>query len=160
MSDLPNEKPSKSQIKREMASLQKLGEELVTLSASQLAKIPLEDSLLNAIKHAQTITSHEGKRRQLQYIGKLMRAVDSHPIEQALEKIKLKHNENIILFHQVERWRDRFIEKGDETLAEFITQYPEVDHQQLRQLIRGAQQTKPGAERELFRYIREILENK
>jgi len=154
----PDDKPSKSQKKRDMQALQKLGEALVKLSAAELEKLPLSELLLDSIKHAQTITSHEGKRRQLQYIGKVMRDVDPLPIEEALEKLQWKQNQAKVIFHQVERWRDQLITEGDEALAGFINRYPQADHQQLRQLIRAAQQNKPGAERLVFQYIRQIIE--
>lgn len=152
------ERPSKSHRKREMHALQKLGEELLSLSPSQLEKIPLEESLLDALNHARTLTSHLAKRRQLQYIGRIMRDIDPTPIEAALEKIKLKHNQNKILFHQTERWRDKLIAGNDETISEFLTQYPETDRQPLRQLVRLAQQQKPGADTELFRFLRRWIE--
>jgi ribosome-associated protein len=156
--DSSPERPSKSLRKREMTNLQKLGEELVLLSETELAKIPLTDTIQDAIAHARTLTSHLAKRRQLQFIGRLMRHIDPTPIEQALEKIKAKGNEVKIVFHQTERWRDKLIAKGDEELNEFLTHYPHADRQQLRQLVRLAQQTKPGADTALFRFLRQIIE--
>lgn len=152
------EKPSKSQRKRDMTALQKMGEALVKLSASQLAQIPLDPTLATAIKEARTLTAHGARRRQLQYIGRLMRNIDAEPIENALAKIALHHQKSNALFHKVEQWRDQLIEKGDEKLEELMKQFPEMDRQQVRQLIRNAQQKKAGADTELFRYLRSMME--
>lgn len=151
------EKPSKSQRKREMTALQKLGETLVSLSNTELDKIPLSEALSEAISEARRLKSHEAKRRQMQYIGRLMRDIDSKPIEDALASIQLKAQLGKAHFHQIERWRDKLIAEGDERLEEFLNQFPTVDHQHLRQLIRNAKQEKSGADTELFRYLRQIL---
>ncbi len=90
MSEFQEERPSKSQRKRDMIALQKLGESLLKLTPDKLARIPLDESLHDAILVAHSIKSHEARRRQLQYIGRLMRNVDPAPIEKALEKIKNK----------------------------------------------------------------------
>jgi ribosome-associated protein len=152
-----SERPSKSQRKREMTALQKLGETLVNLPQAQLELIPLESKLRAEIDHARTIKDHEGKRRQLQYIGKLMRHVDAEPIEAALAKIQIKHQQNTARFHLVEQWRDQLIAQGDTQLESFVSQFSQADRQHLRQLVRNAQQGKRGAEKELFRYIQEII---
>lgn len=151
------EKPSKSQRKRDMIALQKIGETLVNLSKAELEKIPLEPELIEAIHHAQSLTSHEAKRRQLQYIGRLMREYDPLAIQQALEKIQLRSQEGKAKFHQLERWRDKLIAEGDAQLQLFLQQFPAADHQHLRQLIRNAQQQKIGAAKDLFRYLKEIV---
>ncbi len=158
------ERESRSHRKREMLALQKLGEILVELTEAQLSKIPLDSTLAEAIAHARAITSHEGKRRQLQYIGKLMRHVDPLPIQHALEKLQLKNNLNKSHFHQVERWRDQLIAEGDIVLQKFLQQFPSSDAQRLRQLVRNAQKDaaenkNTGADRALFRYIRTLIEN-
>lgn len=155
---------SKSQRKRDMLALQKIGETLVDLPAPQLAKVPLESPLKEAIDEARRIKDHEGKRRQLQYVGKLMRHVDVQPIQEALDKIQRKGQHSKAQFHQVERWRDKFIaEDGDVVLQEFLQKYPEVDMQHLRQLLRNAQKDvktgkNTGADTFLFRYLREVIE--
>lgn len=154
----PLERPSKSQRKRDMQALQKIGEALVDLPASQLEKIPLTGLLLDAVNEARLLKSHEAKRRQMQYIGRLMRDIDPQPIEEALSKIQSKHQQNKAQFHQIERWRDRLIAEGDKQLETFLNQYPQSDRQHLRQLIRNAQQGKRGADTELFRYLRDIIE--
>ena len=154
----PNEGPSKSQIKRDMQALQKIGEALVALPETQLEKIHLEGRLRTAVLEARQLKGFEAKRRQMQYIGRLMRDTDAQPIEEALAKIQGKHQQTQAQFHQIERWRDRLIAEGDKLLEEFLKQYPDTDRQQLRQLIRNAQQAKQGADTELFRYLRGIVE--
>lgn len=161
--DLTEEQPSKSELKRQMTALQKVGQILVELPAAQLALIPLEPRLAEAIEAARSIKSHEGKRRQLQYIGKLMRHVDPAPIQEALNKIQLKDQQGKAKFHQIERWRDALISEGDDKLQEFVQQFPHADTQQLRQLIRKAKQAlgstkSAGIETELFRFLRTIIE--
>lgn len=157
------ERPTKSALKRQMTALQKIGEVLVALPEAQLKKIPLENPLRDAIYAARSLKSHEAKRRQLQYIGKLMRKIDPTPIETALEKIQQKSQQSKAQFHQMERWRERLITEGDVALEKFLEHYPTVDRQHIRQLIRKAQQDvtqqkKTGGEIELFRYLREIIE--
>jgi ribosome-associated protein len=159
---LPEEN-SKSERKRQMLALQKIGEILVELPAPQLAKIPLEERLADAIHLARGLTSHEGKRRQLQYIGRLMRNVDAAPIQEALAKIQLTDQYSKAKFHQVERWRDKLIAEDDATLQDFIQKFPQADAQQLRQLIRNAKKDlkeskKTGAETALFRFLRDAIE--
>ena len=160
----PPEKDSKSQRKRDMTALQKIGETLVGLPASSLAKIPLSGRLLDSILIARTLKTHEARRRQLQFIGKLMRDIDPLPIQIAIDKVQSKNQQGAAQFHQIERWRDRLIAEGDVALQNLLEAYPvaETHRQQLRQLVRNAQQDKAnekntGAEKELFRYLRELL---
>ncbi len=160
--DLP-ERDSKSERKRQMLALQKIGEVLVNLPAPQLAQIPLESQLLDAIQEARGLKSDESRRRQLQYIGKLMRHVDAQSITEALDKVQLKGQYTKAKFHQVERWRDQLIAQGDNSLQEFLAKHPEADSQQLRQLVRNAQKDaktgkNTGADTALFRYLRTVIE--
>ena len=155
-------RPNKSQQKREMLALQELGKILVELPSAHLAKIPLEPKLADAIAEARLIKSHEGKRRQLQYIGKLMRHIDAQPIQEALSKIIGTDQQAKALFHQIERLRDKLIEEGDSELTLLLQKYPQIEIQYLRQLVRRAKEErasgkKKGAELELFRYLRELL---
>ncbi len=152
-----DERVSKSERKRQMLALQKMGEMLVTLSATQLEKIPLDPTLASAIREARTLTTHEAKRRQLQYIGRLMRDVDPEPIKAALDQFELKKGQSKALLHQIERWRDRLIAEDNEALQAFLNEFPEVDHQHLRQLIRNAKKGLNGADTVLFRYLRKVM---
>lgn len=160
--DLPK---SKSQIKREMTNLQDLGARLITLSDEQLRKLNLPPLLQDAVKAAKKITSHGAKRRQLQYIGRLMRDIeDPSHIEEFFLKIEMKDQRTIAYYHMLESWRERLIaEEG--ALTEFIELYPNAERQHLRQLVQNAKkerlQGKPvGAAKALFRYLRELQERK
>lgn len=144
---------SKTQRKNQMLALQKLGQALVELPSAQLALIPLDASLADAIAAARSIKSHEAKRRQLQYIGKLMREIDPLPIQTALDAVQFKNQKSKAKFHLVERWRDKLLAEGDVKLQEFMDQYPQADAQHIRQLLRQDAQT------ELFRYLRDLIES-
>jgi ribosome-associated protein len=155
---------SKSQLKREMTALQALGTAIVELGARDLAKIPLPDDLAEAIHQAREIKSHGALRRQMQFIGRLMRNVDPAPIQQALDAIRLCGQQSASRFHTIEQWRDRLINEGQTALDEFISQHPQADRQQLRQLLlNAAKEAKlekpPKSARSLFRLLREILES-
>jgi ribosome-associated protein len=158
--DLP-ERESKSKRKKDMLALQKIGEILVELPEPQLAKIPLDDRLSAAVYAARKLKSREGIRRQLQYIGKIMRNTEIEPIVEALDKVQTRDQLSKAKFHQVERWRDKLIATGDTALQEFLTKYPDADAQRLRQLIRKAQadakaDKNSGGSTALFRYLLEV----
>ena len=158
-SDNLPQRESKTQRKNQMIALQKIGETLVNLPAAQLEKIPLDPLLADAVSVARSLTTREAKRRQLQYIGRLMRDVDPLPIQTALEKIQLKDRQGTAQFHQIEQWRDKLIASEDDTLLQnFLQKFPHATRQELRQLIRQAQQNKTGAETQLFRYLKQIIE--
>ena len=153
---------SKSEIKRDAEELKRLGAELVELSKNSLDKIPLDDDLRAAIELAQKIKK-EGRRRQLQLIGKMLRSREEDPIRQALDKLKNRHNQQVALFHKLEVLRDRLIETGDDAMPDVLALYPNADRQQLRQMIRNAQKEKatnkpPKASRQIFQYLRELAE--
>ncbi|MCX8641128.1 MULTISPECIES: ribosome biogenesis factor YjgA [unclassified Gilliamella] len=149
---------SKSEIKRDAEELKKLGIELVNLSKNELAKIPLDEDLLYAIELAQKIKK-EGYRRQIQYIGKLLRNRDIEPITLALDKLKNRHNQQVAMFHKLEMLRDELIETGD---AEMIMDlYPNADRQQLRTFARIAKKElasnkPPKTARQIFQYLKEL----
>ncbi len=151
---------SKSEMKRDMEELQQLGEELVALKPSVLEKFPLDDDLFDAIKDAQRF-KNEARRRQLQFIGKLMRNIDPEPIQAALDKVRNKHSQQTAILHKLEKLRDDVVEKGDEAIAEVMELYPQADRQRLRQLARQAakekQAGKPAkAYREIFQILKEL----
>lgn len=151
---------SKSEIKRDAEALKKLGVELVNLSKNEIAKIPLDEDLLYAIELAQKIKK-EGYRRQIQYIGKLLRSRDIQPITLALDKLKNRHNQQVALFHRLEKLRDELIETGD---AESIMGlFPSADRQQLRTLARLAKKElsankTPKTARQIFQYLKDLSE--
>lgn len=155
------EEISKTQLKQQMHELQKLGEILVELPKSKLQQLDLPENLRDALLEANRITAHGGKRRQLQYIGKLMRSVDPAPIQAKLNQWNGSDAEENALLHRLENWRQRLID-DDGALSEFLMQHPDFDVQQLRTLIRNArketqQQKPPKSSRELFRVLREGL---
>jgi len=156
------ERPSKSERKREMHRLQTLGERLTELNSDQLSEISLGSKLLEALAEMRRLKGREARRRQLQYIGRLMRHEDGEAIAAALERLKAGGIEQTRRLHELERWRDRLIAEGDEALGELIEVHPGADRQQVRQLVRTARQEQerekpPVASRKLFRYLREVL---
>ncbi len=159
--DLPEYRgPSKSQLKRDMTALQELGEELVALSRERLAKIDMPERLRDAVLDAQRITKHEARRRQMQFIGKLMRDVDAAPIREALDELKGVSAAANARQHHLEKLRTRLME-DEAAFGELARDFPAADIQHLRQLrrnaLREAQQGRPPrAYRELFRELREL----
>jgi len=155
------EKPSKTERKRAMHELQALGERLVGLNQEQLAAIALPENLHEAVEQARRITKHEARRRQLQYIGRLMRAVDPEPIREKLKVWDGVSAEHTAQQHRVERWRDRLLE-DEAVVDELVRAHPGIDTQHLRVLTRKAREERaagssPRAYRELFRALRDIV---
>lgn len=153
---------SRSQRKRDVEELQKLGAALVDLAPVQLDAIALPDALAAAVREAQRIRSHEARRRQLQYIGKLMRSVDPEPVRAALAALAGQSAAARARHRRLEGWRTRLIE-DDGALTEFAAAHPGADLQALRTLIRNARREilenrPPRAQREMFRLIRELNE--
>ncbi len=160
-SSVDSEPKSKSAVKRDMLALQKLGEQLVKLTLTQLNKLPLDETLLSAIRHAQNISSREAKRRQLQYIGRLMRDRDPQPIQHALAVLWQQDHATIAIQHRLEKYRDKLLAEGDAAMTEILALFPHADRQLLRQFIRKAAQEQqkqqpPRAARALFRYLRDL----
>jgi ribosome-associated protein len=156
------EPASKSSRKRDMHALQDLGAELVELNPEQLESMDLPEALLAAVHEARRLTKHEARRRQLQYIGRLMRDIDAVPIRDRLEQWKGQGREHTAQLHALERWRDELL-AADPALARFINEYPGADSQKLRTLIRNARREQketlpPKSFRELFRVLRDITE--
>ncbi|MCK9512192.1 MAG: DUF615 domain-containing protein [Pigmentiphaga sp.] len=162
--------PSKSQRKRDMSALQELGEKLVALPASRLAQLPLAERLLDAIREAQRIKSHEARRRQLQYVGKLMREADAETIAAQLHEWDSGSREQNDRFHALEQWRDRLLE-SDDALTVLLDHRPGLDIPHLRNLIRLARREQahnagqPEGQtpqrkhyRELFQTLKQILD--
>jgi ribosome-associated protein len=155
------ERPSKSQRKREMEALQDVGARLTELNAAQLAQIELPERLLEAIVEAQRIRDFEGRRRQMQYIGKLMREVDPAPILTKLEQWHGVAREHTASQRLIERWRERLL-ADDSSLAMFASDYPGSDMQHLRTLIASVKRDETAGRplkhyRELFRAVRDII---
>jgi ribosome-associated protein len=152
---------SKTRIKKQMHELRDLGKELTELSKEQLAQLHIPEKLREAILEAKSINKFGAQRRQLQYIGKLMREVDRAPIVTKLDAWKGKSQQHSAHMHQLERWRTRLME-SDSALTELLASHPSADAQQLRALIRNAQKEvaagkPPRSFREIFRVLREII---
>jgi len=133
----PEEK-SKSQLKREMTALQELGEVLVALSAHELERMPLPEKLYDAVIAARAISQRGARKRQLQYIGRIMRDVDAEPIRERLAELQSRSRQSASRLHHLERLRDRLLEFGDEAMGEVLEVFPTADRTHLRQLTREA----------------------
>ena len=152
--------PSKSQLKRDMNALQAMGGELISLSAERLSKLNLPDKLRTALADAKRITQNGAKRRQLQYIGRLMRDVDVEPIRELLMENKGISVAAKAQQQKLERLRTRLMETED-VIGELAREHPGLDIQHLRQLRRNAikeaaQSKPPRAYREIFRVLRDL----
>ena len=157
--DLPK---SKTQLKNEMLELQALGKQLTELNASKLAEVPMDSELEEAIATFHRIKSREARRRQMQFIGKLMRDADVEAIEAVLNSHKEQDLLRLRFDRMAEGWRDRLLDQGNDALKQFINEHPGVDHQQLRNLLREASKEKannkpPTNQRKLFRYLRDFF---
>ncbi|MFN2643867.1 MAG: ribosome biogenesis factor YjgA [Burkholderiales bacterium] len=151
---------SKTRRKKEMHELQSLGAELVELPESQLAALALPEALEQAVREAKRITSHEGKRRQLQYIGRLMRELDAEPIRARLAAIAGQSAQANAEHRRLERLRERLLE-DDRALTDYVASHAGADLQALRTLIRNARREQkegrpPRAFRELFRLLKAL----
>jgi ribosome-associated protein len=151
---------SKTRRKREMHELQALGAALAALSEAQLKSMALAEDLLGALLEAKRIKSHEAKRRQMQYIGRLMRDIDPAPIRSRLAEIEGNSAQATARHRRLEAWRERLL-GDDEALTAFAAEHPGADLQALRTLIRNARKEAslgrpPRAYRELFRVLKDL----
>ncbi len=154
---------SKTQRKRQMSELQDVGAQLVGLSAEQLARFDLPETLRDAVEAARGITRHEARRRQMQYIGRLMRDVDSGPIVEQLAALTAPSKRQTALFHVAERWRQDLL-TDPEGLARFLREFPEADPDRIRALMEDAREEKrtarpPKQFRELFHVLTAIVQD-
>ena len=154
-----DEKPSKSQRKRDMTAAQATDEQLLQLRPDVLQKMPLDERLLETILQAQKMPQHEAKRRHLQLIGKLMRVADVDAIQNAFLETQSGSVAATRALHELEHWRSRLLKEGDAAIGEALLVFVGVDVQQLRQLIRDAkreieQEKPPAAARKLFQYLK------
>jgi ribosome-associated protein len=158
-------RPSKTQLKEQSHALQKLGLEVAELSAERLAATPIPEALRDAILEFRRTKSHEGRRRQLQYVGKLMRNADEDVLREAVASAKLGTAKDTLTLHDSERWRNDLI-AGDEALTAWMQQHPDTDTQQLRSLVRQARKDavglppearQPRSFRDLFQFLKPYL---
>jgi ribosome-associated protein len=159
----PDETPSKTRLKQLSHELQALGEAAVALPDERLRALAISETLLDAILTYKKTRSHEGRRRQMQYVGKLMRREeDAAPIRQAVTDLQLGRAKDSLALHEAERWRAELIE-SDDAVTRWAAQRPGSDTQQLRSLVRAARkdaalepEKRSGrAYRELFQFIKQ-----
>lgn len=157
-----DERPSKTRLKQASHELQDLGEAAVALPDARIDALAIDEVLLDAIRQYKKTKSFEGRRRQMQYIGKLMRRHDVEPIRQAVTDMQLGRAKDSLALHQAERWRAELL-ADDEAATRFIGAHPQADAQQLRSLVRAARKDAAQAPekrsgrafRELFQFIKE-----
>ena len=158
--------PSRSEQRREALDIRSLGEKLVALAPAHLAKLPIPEDLLEHIHDTQRITSHIAHKRQLQFLAKQMRRESDETLDAIRDAMEVGGDaakRETALLHTVETWRARLLEDGDTALGELLAEYPTADRQHLRQLVRNAGEERaknkpPHAFRELFRELRELLQ--
>lgn len=157
----PEDPISKSERKRRAHRRQALGRRLTALSEEELAALRLPEALIHAIADYRRFPSHEARRRQLQFIGRLMRDVDEAPLETALAALQGQSDRVRYEFHRVEQWRERLLAQP-EALTAFLAEYPDTDSQQLRHHLRQVgdaadDDRRRGAYRALFRFLRDAV---
>jgi ribosome-associated protein len=157
------ERPSKSEAKRQSNALQKLGETLVEAPRDRVKRVPMPEDVLEAILTCQTITNHEGRRRQMQFVGKKMRTLDEEEIaviQKAIDSWKGASKSETAAMHALERRREKLL-ADDNALTTLLSENPELDVQHLRTLIRNARKEQaenkpPKAYREIFQILKQL----
>jgi ribosome-associated protein len=158
---MSDELPSKTRRKREMHELQALGAELVALNDDQLSSMALPERLMDAVLDARRMLKHEARRRQLQFIGKIMRTVDAGPIREQLAAWQVASRAHTARLHSIERWRARLLE-DDRAIAELLRAHPHADASRLRTLVRNAKREQaagqpPKSFRALFQLLNQAI---
>jgi len=157
------DRPSKSQLKREMTALQKLGEDLVAESRDRVKRVPMPEDVRDAILECQQIKDHEGRRRQMQYVGKKMRSLEPDEIaaiQRTLDSWKGLSKADTAAMHALERGREKLL-ADDGALTELMAEHPDLDVQHMRTLIRNARKEQaeskpPKAYREIFQILKQL----
>ena len=153
--------PSKSQRKRDMEALRGLGRRLTTISDEMLSRIS-DPELIAAVRAAKKITKGSARKRQVQYIGKLLRSGPVDEVQDLIDRLDASSHAHATRFHQLEQWRERLITEDPDALDELIEAFPDVDRQHLRQLVRAAVSERaagrepPVHYRKLFQYLRAL----
>ncbi len=158
------DRPSKSQLKREMTALQKLGQELINEPRDRVKRVPMPEDVRDAILACQLIKDHEGRRRQLQYVGKKMRSLEEHElaaIQKTLDSWRGLSKADTAALHAIERRRDKLL-TDDNALTELLAQHPHLEAQHLRTLIRNARKEQaenkpPKAYREIYQILKQLM---
>ena len=150
---------SKSQLKREMVELQKLGAQLVEMTDKQLAKLDIPGELRQAIGECQRLNQREAKRRYLQYIGKMMRKLDLQPLRDSMQQVENNAQLHLQLLQQLERLRDRIAGGDNAAIDEALSHWPHADRQQLRNLQRQIGKQPSGNHgKKLMAYLRQLAQ--
>lgn len=163
-SEQPAQRPSKSERKRQSSALRDLGGELLQLPQEQLDSMALPNDLFEALALARTMKRDGAFKRQIKYIGKLLRKIDHAPIEVKLAEITQVSASATRALHRIEDWRDRLIAEGGPALDELLAAFPQADRPRVRRLVEAARREKeraqpPTSSRLLFKYLRELLES-
>lgn len=161
------ERPSKSEMKRQVNALQELGEQLVNEPRDRVKRVPMPEDVRDAILEAQTITNHEGRRRQLQFVGKKMRTLDEAEvaaIKQVIDSWKGASKAETAALHALERRREKLL-ADDQVLTNLLAEHPHLDAQHLRTLIRNARKEQaeskpPKAYREIYQILKQLEADK
>lgn len=152
---------SRSQRRRDALEIKSLAARLIELAPSRFARLPLDDALRSAVAEARRIRSNVARKRQLQFVAKLLRRIDAEPIRQALGAMEVDARQITARQHRAEAWRDHLLDGGDIALGELLQQRRSADAQAIRQLIRSARAESargkpPAAARVLFRVLRDM----
>ena len=158
---MDNDVKSRTQKKYEARALQKLGEQLLTLTSQQLDLVDMPQELREAVDEVKKTTSHGARRRQIKYIGAIMREIDADPIRKAFANLQLGDHRKVLAFKKIEGWRDELKEGHLALIEEILKNCPDADRQRLTQLARNAHLTSGSpkgvkAARALFRYLKQI----
>jgi ribosome-associated protein len=166
---MSDDRPSKTQLKKQSHELQELGEALAAMPADRLDQLlregAIQEALRDALAEYQRTRSHEGRRRQMQYIGKLMRHTDPQPLHDAVAALQLPRARDALALHEAERWREQ-LAADDEALTRWLERYPTSDAQRRRAVLRSArkeaalppEQRHGRAWRELFQFIKQQMQ--
>ncbi|OON60558.1 hypothetical protein B0920_16395 [Massilia sp. KIM] len=157
------ERPSKSELKRQSNELQKLGELLIAEPRDRVKRVPMPDEVKDAILMCQTITNHEGRRRQLQYVGKMMRTLNEEEVDiikRTIDSWKGASKAETAALHALERRREKLL-ADDKALTQLLSEHPQLDAQHMRTLIRNARKEQaenkpPKAYREIFQILKDL----
>lgn len=155
-------RPNKTQIKKDIAVVHKLADEIVSLSATQLSELTLPQDVYEAAKATAGITQRGARKRQLKFLTGLLRKIELEEIEHTLATIKSQSALATKELHLLERWRNRLLGEGDRALSSLLQEYPDADRQQLRQLLRNAKKETelgkpPKSARLVYQYLKELI---
>ena len=157
------QEPSKSQLKREDTALQDLAKELAGLSTAQLSGLSLPEDIFDAVRATASMPPKGARKRQLKFIGGLLRNLDVDPLREELAALKSQSVHTAREHHKIEQWRDRLLAEDNQALTNLLNEYPSADRQQIRQLIRNAKKETetgkpPKSSRLIYRYLKELFE--